>query len=270
MRAEVLWSATLLGAGFDVRLDAAAAAGLTGMTVGPGDLAALGGAAGAAVRRAADLGVHTLIAEAYTEWYPHAEPPVPFESSSWTADTFRRTAEVFGCRDVCLVAPFKSGESFDALAEWFAAACDVFAADDLTVHLEFSPFPPIGSIAAAWSIVQAADRPNAGITVDSWHFFRGDPDLDRLRTIPGDRITSVQLNDGADQLVESLVKDTFRHRRLPGDGTFDLVGLVHALRSIGGLRLVGPEVLSTELSATSTPVDLVSRAVAACDRVLRL
>jgi sugar phosphate isomerase/epimerase len=268
MRAEVLWSATLLGAGFDVRLDAAAAAGLTGMTVGPADVAALGGGAPAAVRRARDLGVHTLIAEAFTEWYPHAEPPVPFESSSWTIDTFRRAAEVLGCRDVCLVAPFKTDEPLDALAERFGVACDAFAADGVAVHLEFSPFPPIGSLAAAWSVVQAAGRANAGITVDSWHFFRGDPDLDLLRTIPGDRIASVQLNDGAAQLVESLVKDTFRHRRLPGDGTFDLAGLVDALDSIGGLRLVGPEVLSIELSATLAPDELVGRAVAACDRVL--
>lgn len=269
MRAEVLWSATLAGAGFDVRLDAAAGAGLTGMTVWPADVEALGDRTADAAWRARDQGVSTLIAEAYTEWYPHAVPPVAFESSAWTLDTFRRTVEAFGCHDVCLVAPFKTDEPLSALAERFATVCDVFAVDDVTVHLEFSPFPPIGSLAAAWSIVQAADRPNAGVTLDSWHFFRGDPDLDLLRTIPGDRITSVQLNDGAAFLVESLVKDTFRHRRLPGDGDFALGALVDALRSIGGLRLVGPEVLSVELSDSLPPSELVARAAAACDAVLR-
>ena len=266
---DALWSATLLGAGFRTRLDAAVSADLTGMTVGPGDVEALGAGVGDAAQRARDLGVDTLIAEAYTEWYPHAVPPVPFESLAWDVDTFRRTASVFGCRDVCLVAPFKTDQPLDALAERFAAACDAFAVDGHTVHLEFSPFPPIGSLATAWSILQSADRPNAGITVDSWHFFRGDPDLDLLRSIPGDRITSVQLNDGSAEIVESLVKDTFLHRRLPGEGDFDLVGLVDALRSIDALHVVGAEVLSAELSAAMPPAELVRRAAAACERVLR-
>ena len=55
---------------------------------------------------------------------------------------------------------------------------------------------------------------------------------------------------GAADLEESLIKDTFRHRLLPGDGVFDLASVARALRAIGALRMIGP-VLSTELDAAA-------------------
>ena len=102
------------------------------------------------------------------------------------------------------------------------------------MHLEFTPVPPIGSLATAWEIVRDADRPNGGILFDTWHFFRGQPDLELLATIPGDRIFSVQFSDGAAEIRESLVKDTYRHRMLPGEGVFDLAGVIDTLTATAG------------------------------------
>jgi sugar phosphate isomerase/epimerase len=153
------------------------------------------------------------------------------------------------------------------LKSQFAAACDRCAEAGVTVHLEFILWPPIDSLRVAWDVVHAADRPNGGIMFDTWHFCRGDPDLDLLATIPGERIFSVQLSDGAPDIRESLVKDTLRHRLLPGDGVFDLVGTVRTLHAIGGLRLVGPEVMSSELHALP-PIEAARRAGEACDSVV--
>ena len=51
--------------------------------------------------------------------------------------------------------------------------------------------------------------PDVALMVDSWHFFRGVPDFEALRAVPGGRIMGIQLNDaprqpGADLLVESM------------------------------------------------------------------
>jgi sugar phosphate isomerase/epimerase len=137
----------------------------------------------------------------------------------------------------------------------------------VAAHLEFILWPPIDSLRVAWDVVRTADRPNGGILFDTWHFCRGAVDLELLATIPGERIFSVQLSDGAADLEESLIKDTLRHRLLPGDGVFDLTSVVRTLRAIGALRMTGPEVLSTELDALP-PVEAARLAAEACDRVV--
>jgi sugar phosphate isomerase/epimerase len=266
---DVLWSATLGPAVLDARIEAAAANGYAGLTVRPTDLehlAAEGRDAVAVVTRARDQGLEHLIMEGLSSWYAHDPPSTPFPSDAHTVEDHLRAAEVFGSTDCNVVAPFRSTEPVESLVEQFAAVCDRFAEVGVAVHLEFTPFRPIGSLATAWQIVQGAGRTNGGILFDTWHFFRGEPDLDLLASIPGDRILSVQVNDGG-EVQESVVIDTFRHRRLPGDGDFDLIGALTILRRTGGLKLAGPEVLSVELDRLPA-MEATRRATEAFDRVM--
>jgi sugar phosphate isomerase/epimerase len=249
---DILWSAMLGAATLPERIEAAAANGYRGLTVRPDDvdrLEADGLDPATVVADARQRGVERLLLEAVSEWYDHEPPPVWFPSAAHSVDDFRRAAVRFGSRDLNAIAPFATDQTVDDLTEGFATLCDQCAEDGIAVHLEFIPFPPIGSVATAWEIVRGADRPNGGILFDTWHFFRGQPDLELLATIPGNRIFAVQVSDGAREFQESLVKDTFRHRMLPGTGVFDLRGALRTLRAIGGLGAVGPEVLSVELDA---------------------
>jgi sugar phosphate isomerase/epimerase len=269
---EMLWSATLGQAPLAERIEAAAVNGYGGLTVRPDDLDRLraeGSDVAAVCARARDRGVECLVMESLSGWYPHKPPPVPFPSAVFTVDDHLAAAEIFGSADLNVVAPFGTTEPTEALIERFAAVCDRCAEAGVRVHLEFIPFPPIGSLATAWEIVNEADRPNGGILFDAWHFFRSDPDLDVLAAIPGERIFGVQLSDGAAGFQESLVKDTFRHRLLPGEGVFDLAGMLRVLRGSGALRLAGPEVLSVELDALA-PVEAARLAGEAFDRVMAL
>jgi sugar phosphate isomerase/epimerase len=258
---QVLWSATLGDAPLHDRIDAAIANRFQGLTVWPYEDAD-------DVRRARGEGLEHLILEALVSWYDHEPPPRWFPQQDVSIDDHLRVCEAFGVQHDTLLAPFPTTtETTESLTQRFAVACDRFAEVGVDVHLEFVPAPPIGSLATAWQIVQDAGRPNGGILFDTWHFFRGEPDLDLIGAIPGDRIFSVQINDGADTLKESLSKDTFRHRLLPGHGVFDLPGVLEALRSIGGLNLAGPEVLNEELFALP-PTEAVRLAADALDEVL--
>ena len=268
---EILWSATLGGAPLDARVEAAALNGFRGITVRPDDLVRFGGSGRSAAELAKEArgrGVERLVVESLSAWYEHESPKVRFPSADQTLDDHLVTALAFGATDVNLVAPFRTRLSVNDLTARFGATCDRFADEGIAVHLEFTPFAPIDSLAAAWQIVRDAGRPNGGILFDTWHFFRGTPDLELLATIPGDRIFAVQVNDGAATLRESLVQDTFRHRLLPGHGVFDLVGALRILQRTGGLNLVGPEVLSTELDATS-PVEAARLAGESFDEILQ-
>jgi sugar phosphate isomerase/epimerase len=266
----VLWSATLGETPLPERIDAAAENGFCGLTVRPDDLERLVGEGlqpAAVAGRARDAGVSRFVVESFSEWYDHEPPRVPFPSADKSIDDHIATLQAFDSADICIVAPFRTSASIHELTDNFAVLCNRVAGDGVSVHLEFTPFRPIESLRTAWEIVRGADCANGGILLDTWHFFRGSPEVDLIRSIPGDRFFSIQVSDGAAELKEGLVQDTFHHRLLPGDGVFDLEGVLRALREIGALNLVGPEVLSTELDSLD-PMEAARRAGAAIDRVL--
>ena len=260
---EVLWSAGLPPAPLVDRVEAAAANGYRILSLMPADheqVRAAGRDPADLARQAGDVGVELAILDGLMEWYPHEPPKRPLGGSAVGLDDVLRAAEAFGATSVCALAPYPTGLPLDGMAQHFAALCDRAADVGCRVHFEFTPRSPVSDVATAADLVGRADRPNGGILFDTWHFFRVDGNIEALRSVPGERIFSVQVSDGAAELEEGLLADTFRHRRLPGTGVFDLVGLLTALDAIGGLRMVGPEVLSVELF--SLPVAEAARSAA--------
>jgi sugar phosphate isomerase/epimerase len=267
---HILWSASLPPTPLGARVEVAAAAGFDALSVSPNDVAELeqlGVGPDHARRLAEDAGVELAMLDAFTDWYPFPPPRRRLDAGGLDLDRFLDAAVTLGVRAVTALAPYPTDAAHGRVVEGFATFCDRAARHDLGVNLEFTPFPPVSSLAAAWEVVLLADRPNAAITVDAWHFFRSDPDLAVLRSIPPGRVTALQLGDGGTEIRESLLKDTFRHRLLPGDGVFDLAGLVAPVLGAGHPVLVGPEVLSEELFAL-TPDAAARRLAEASSRFL--
>jgi len=136
----------------------------------------------------------------------------------------------------------------DVLVERFGALCDRAAEHDLLVAVEFMPFSGIAEVADACAIVRRSERPNAGLNVDSWHYFRGFPDVTALAAC-ADRAFMIQLDDGDADPVGELFEDTMLRRRYPGEGTFDLVGFLEVLNEAGAPAPKSVEILSTEHQA---------------------
>ncbi|MEU5770760.1 TIM barrel protein [Streptomyces asoensis] len=87
----------------------------------------------------------------------------------------------------------------------------------------------------AWRIVEAADHPALGTCLDSFHILsrsRGPEDLDGIGDIPGEKIFFLQLADaplpGMDVLQWSR-----HHRCFPGQGGFDVAGLLRRVLRTG-------------------------------------
>jgi sugar phosphate isomerase/epimerase len=176
-------------------------------------------------------------------------------------------ADAVGARSINAADVLGGRWGVDDAAEALAGLCDRAAEHDLLVHLEFLPWSRIADIATAWEIVRRADRPNAGVAVDAWHWFRGRPDLDVLRSIPGDKIIAIQLDDGPAAPEANLMTATLHHRLLPGDGELDLVSLLAALHDIDAVAPIGVEVFSDELHALG-PREAARRAGVAARRLL--
>jgi sugar phosphate isomerase/epimerase len=270
IRRTVLWSATLGPRPLGERVAAAAASGYPVLSVSPADeaqLAALGSRPGEARRRARDQGVELSILDGITEWYPHPPPKRPFPGAAFSVDDILRIGVAFDVASISALAPFPSDIGVDDLAGHFAALCDRAAEHGIRIHLEFTPVPPVPDLTTAWEVVSLAGRASGGIVFDTWHFYRGNPDFGVLASVPGERIMAVQVSDGKPEFRESLIKDTFRHRLLPGDGSFDLSRVLRALGAIGGLNQVGPEVLSEDLFALPA-ADAARRAAQSFDRLV--
>jgi sugar phosphate isomerase/epimerase len=138
--------------------------------------------------------------------------------------------------------------SLDEAAAAFAGLCDRASDHGLLVHLEFLPWSRIPDLSTAWHVVRAADRPNGGIMLDAWHYFRSGSDDGALRTVPGARILGLQLCDAPATPEPDLLHATL-HERLPGEGELALGTLMDDLRATGAAAPLGVEVFSDDVHA---------------------
>lgn len=172
-----------------------------------------------------------------------SEEAAAFESAAWDlAETFDvRTMQAIG-RGIGTPAESAAG---------FAALCDRAADHGVRIALEFVPsMTDIETATQALEVVERADRPNAGFCVDSWHITRSTNDPDDILRLPGERIYSIQLNDGPIRPdVDDYYTDTLANRVPPGDGEFPLDRIIGNLDAVGAACPIGLEVCSTELWA---------------------
>jgi sugar phosphate isomerase/epimerase len=257
----VLSHLTVPRAGFEERVAAAAAAGCAGIGLHiagwkrlkrdgwtPADLAAV-------LDRHDQLLVEV---EFLQDW---AGPPEAADRAAEGEALAFELVDGVGARHLQVGGP--SHGAVDRAVEALAALCDRAAERGLLVSLEYLPeMTSIGSVADALTIVAGADRPNGGICVDAWHHERGPDTLDDLASVDGTRIASIQLDDGPVPRTEAdYVTDTSTNRLPPGEGGFDLVGLVRTLDGLGVRAPIGLEVISPDL-AGSGPAEEVARRVA--------
>lgn len=271
---RVLWAANVRGKSFEERLRAARIGGFTHMSVFPIDYRgwrAQGITAARLRKRLRDAGVRVLAVDPFVQWTPGFSIPngypkenvgfIDFSESQILEIAAELEAEAVNC-----VEGLGQPHAPAALIDRFGAFADRAKARGLRVTLEFMPISSIPGLAEGWAIVSGADRDNAGLCFDTWHYFRATPDDDLLRAIPGDRIFEVQLADALTALRgKDLVDDLLHFRRLPGEGEMPIARVVPILRGSGAWRSVGPEVFADAMDALSVD-EAGRRCGAAIDR----
>jgi sugar phosphate isomerase/epimerase len=109
------------------------------------------------------------------------------------------------------------------------------------------PFTAVASIPQGAELVTAVGHPACGLVVDAWHVFRaGTTPAEVAACLTPDILFGVELDDADPAVVGTLFEDTVHRRRYCGEGTFDLPGLVRALRDTGFDGPWGVEILSDE------------------------
>ncbi|WP_051791111.1 sugar phosphate isomerase/epimerase family protein [Amycolatopsis jejuensis] len=245
---------TLRFADLPTRVSAAAAAGFTGLGLRVSDY--LGAELpDEAIRDLLDRhGMRVLELEHTWDWTVED----PAEQAMF------RFADRIGVRQ--LNVPMFSEHPLEDLVRPFGELCDRAAGHGLLVGFEFLPYSHVRTLGEAWQVVSAADRPNAGVIVDLWHWFRSGAQVADLAEVSA--ITSVQLCDVLPEPGPDLADEARHRRQLPGQGAGDTAAALAALREVARPLPMSVEVFSDDLDAR--PAEEAARlAFAAAEETLR-
>lgn len=233
---------------FEERVRAAAGAGFAamGLYIGEYERLRAQGARDADLRGFLDQhGMRVVEIEALRGWSATGDERAAYLRTERAV--FAMSDALGPAHHVQVIGPYTG--TLDDAAEAFAGLCDRAAEHGLAAAIEFLPeMSNIPDAATAMRIVTRAGRPNGGICLDCWHHFRGANDDDMLRSIPAERVFAVQFDDGPRQRVDpDYYTDCTRHRRVPGEGDFDLVGFLRLVGEMGVRLPLSVEVMSADL-----------------------
>lgn len=103
----------------------------------------------------------------------------------------------------------------------------------------------------AWALVAAADHPNLGLVLDSFHSLAPVPAQDEVSAIPGERVFLLQLADCPP--VRGDLESWSRHCRcFPGQGSLDIARFTTQVLATGYAGPLSLEIYNDELRAAPT------------------
>jgi sugar phosphate isomerase/epimerase len=133
-------------------------------------------------------------------------------------------------------------------ADQFAELCERAAPYNLTCDVEFLSWTEVRDIAAARTLLRAADAANGGICIDTLHFWRSGGQARDIESVPRKWIHFVQVSDACgprETSAAEMIRVAREDRLMPGEGEIDLFGIVARLPLDVPLSL---EVPNTELA----------------------
>lgn len=190
----------------------------------------------------ADNGLRHVELEALFDWCAEGEARA-------RSDADRRllldTAAALGAHRIKAAGDFSG-------ADWSLAqmhdAFQTLAAEALAVGCQFTlepiAFSSIPDLDTALAVIGDSLGRGGALMLDSWHVTRGQMSLAQIAALPPGAIGGVELDDGTRAPQGSELEDTLNRRLLPGEGEFDLAGLIGAARAAGYDGPWGVEILS--------------------------
>jgi sugar phosphate isomerase/epimerase len=191
-----------------------------------------------------DHGIEHLELEFLTDWFREGERKA---QSDVTRRMLMTAAEALGARHIKVGDFFKEKCPMPRLVECFAGLCREAAEHGTRILFELMPFANVDTLEGAIALVRGAGAANGGIMLDTWHVVKLGIPYEAVARMPGEYLLGVELNDGTFHAPWSLHEDTINHRRLCGEGEFDVKGFIAAVERAGYRGPYGIEVLNAEM-----------------------
>jgi len=181
-------------------------------------------------------------------------------------------ADALGC-DKIVVVPSPTPDGGASWGEIRAESvrvlhdlADIAAPYGVQLAYEFLGFDwcSVRTLAQCWEIVQAANRPNVGLVIDTCHFYAGGSELRAIESVDPEKLLIFHIND-----VEARPTETIEdaHRLLPGEGVIPLDEILSRLKKTGFDGLCSIELFRPEYWERD-PTELATAARAATIEVL--
>jgi sugar phosphate isomerase/epimerase len=191
-----------------------------------------------------DNGIKYLELEFLTGWFSDDEKKT---QSDIQKRKLLSAAEVLKAKHVKVGDFYRDQCPMDRLIESFAALCHDAADHGTSIGFELMPFAMIDTLEDSLRMIEGAQAANGGIIYDLWHLVKLDISHEDAARFPLKRILGIELNDGTFEAPWSLHEDTINHRRLCGEGEFDVTGFIDRMQKAGYQGPWGIEVLSEDL-----------------------
>ncbi|SMQ20287.1 4-hydroxyphenylpyruvate dioxygenase [Streptomyces sp. Ag82_O1-12] len=215
------------------KLDAAARAGFDGVEIFENDLLACPLTPEDIRARCADLGLRIDLYQPMRdiEAVPEAEFARNLRRARHKFELMRRLGA-----DTVLVCSSVSPQAVDddaLAAEQLSRLADLAAESGVRVAYEALAWGRhISTYDHAWRIVETAGHPALGTCLDSFHILSRGSDPKGIADIPGEKIFFLQLADAPLPAMDVLHWSR-HHRCFPGQGGFDVAGLVRQVLATG-------------------------------------
>lgn len=137
-----------------------------------------------------------------------------------------------GAKRLIMSAWTKSRDDRDFLVDCFAETCDLAAPYGISVELEFPSFSRLRTLDEALDIVRAANRPNAGVLVDTLYMHLSRVETGELLHVPSEYLNFLHISDALPGIADTragmiqLARDA---RLYPGEGCIDFRGIIERM-----------------------------------------
>ena len=205
--------------------------------------------------RLADTGIRVLDIE-LVRMYPDTEP-----------ENYLSFLEACGELDARSIIAQVPDSDRKRAADRIARLCDLAKPFGLAVDLEFLPWTENPDIQSAASIIEAANRPNAGILLDTLHFNRSRCRLEDLKKLPHEWFHFVHLCDARGEIPETkegLIHTARHDRYFPGEGDLDLREILDCIPKVPYSLEIPNDRIMKELG----PEEVARRAIKAARKYL--
>jgi sugar phosphate isomerase/epimerase len=191
-----------------------------------------------------DNGIKHVELEFLTDWFLDGERK---KKSDIQREKLLTAAEVLQARHVKVGDFFQEKTPMPRLIEAFADLCREAAEHGTRIGFELMPFAMIQTLWESVELVEGAGAKNGGICFDLWHIVKLKIPYEEIALVPQKYVVSIELNDGIFEAPWDLHEDTINHRRLCGEGEFDVKDFVKQMLAAGYDGPWGIEVLSQDL-----------------------
>lgn len=245
-----LWWGSLEGADLPTLVRCAGRVGFTHVSCTPAMYFAArdaGWTDGALAALLDECGVHLPMIDPLMRGLPGACRPEDV-SSRWRAtfehdeDDCHRAADALGA-DIINVTHFLGAPTpLEVLADAIGAITDRAARRGRRVAIEAMPEGSIVDVRTAARLVDLIGRPECGLTIDTWHWWRSGGDLAELYGLPADSVFALQVSDAFAASRGTGVEPPSRDRLPIGAGDMPLRDIVAWAEQRAPIAHIGLEV----------------------------